>query len=236
MAAKKAEYGSGPLFKAAGTAYGVMVGSALLVLANVLVVLLPLLLGLSGISALLGFVLLGPSVVASCYAFNRLLAGEDSGVFHDFLRSYRRNFGQALVVWLPYLLLLGIIALNLAVLPGGVADPAQIAARIGLVGFALMVGAAAINAMLLLSRFTFRVRDVYRLSLYSLAAQRRVSFGNAGILFVTAFVLMMTTAWLIVFVCGLLIYLLCLNSRSLLKVIEEKFTVGEPCPYLARQQ
>ncbi|WP_024819951.1 DUF624 domain-containing protein [Arthrobacter sp. 31Y] len=232
MAAKKAEYGSGPLFKAAGTVYGVMVGSALLVLANALVVLLPLLLGLIGPVALLGFVLLGPSVVASCYAYSRLAAGEDSGVLHDFVSSYRSNFGQAIVVWVPYMLLLGVIAFNLAVLPGsaspassGGADPVQLAARIGLVGLAIMVCTAAMNAMLLLSRFTFRIRDIHRLSVYTLGAQRKVSLGNAGILFVAAFVLMMTTAWLILFVAGLVVFLLCLNARPLLKVVEEKFTV-----------
>lgn len=231
MAAKEAQYGAGPLFRAAGVVYGVMVGGALLVVANALVVLMPLLAGLVGPVALLGFVLVGPSVVASCYAFNRLLAGEDSGVFHDFVKSYRSNFGQAVAVWLPYLIFLGIIAFNLSVLPGSASpgsgagtDPVQLAARVGLVGLALMVCTAAMNAMLLLSRFTFRTRDIYRLSVYTLGAQRRVSLGNAGILFVTAFVLVMTTAWLILFVAGLALCLICLNSRPLLKVIEEKFT------------
>ncbi|MFE4198419.1 DUF624 domain-containing protein [Paenarthrobacter sp. NPDC056912] len=235
MAAKKAEYGSGPLFRAAGTVYGIMLSDAVLVLANILVVLLPLLLGVVGPVALLGFVLLGPSVVAASYAFNRLLAGEDTGVFHDFVKSYRSNLGQALVVWLPYMVLLGLIGFNLSVLPGsldagaldsdGGTNPAQIAARIGLVGLALMVCTAAVNAMLLLSRFAFRSRDIYRLSVYTLGAQRKVSLGNAGILFVTAFVLMMTTAWLIVVVAGLVVYLICLNSRPMLTFIEAKFTV-----------
>ncbi|MCT9868679.1 YesL family protein [Paenarthrobacter aurescens] len=233
MAGRKTEYGSGPLFKAAGTVYGVMVCAALLVLANVYVVLLPLLAGLVGPVALLGFVLVGPAVVASCYAFNRLPAGEDTGVFHDFVKSYRDNFGQALVVWLPYMLLLGAIAFNLAVLPGtsspgstGGTDPVQLAARIGLVGLALMVCTTAMNAMLLLSRFAFRTRDIHRLSVYTLGVQRRVSLGNAGILFVTAFVLVMTTAWLALFVAGLVLYLVCLNSRPLLAAVEAKFTVA----------
>lgn len=225
MAGRKPEYGSGPLFKAAGIVYGVMIGDALLVLTNVLVVLVPVLVGVIGPVALLGFVLLGPSVVASCYAFNRLLSGEDSGVFHDFVKSYRSNFGQAVVVWLPYLLLLAIIGFNLAVLPGSLDAGLLTAARTGLVGLALMVCTAAMNAMLLLSRFTFRTRDIYRLSVYALGAQRRVSLGNAGILFVTAFGLLMTTAWLILFAGGLLVYLFCLNSRPLLAFVEGKFTV-----------
>ncbi|TVU66787.1 DUF624 domain-containing protein [Paenarthrobacter nitroguajacolicus] len=225
MAGRKPEYGSGPLFKAAGIVYGVMIGDALLVLSNVLVVLVPVLVGVIGPVALLGFVLVGPSVVASCYAFNRLLSGEDSGVFHDFVKSYRSNFGQAVVVWLPYLLLLAIIGFNLAVLPGSLDAGLLTAARTGLVGLALMVCTAALNAMLLLSRFTFRTRDIYRLSLYALGAQRRVSLGNAGILFVTAFGLLMTTAWLILFAGGLVAYLFCLNSRPLLAFVEGKFTV-----------
>jgi uncharacterized membrane protein YesL len=223
MAAKKAEYGSGPLFKAAGTVYGVMVGSALLVLANALVVLLPLLLGLIGPVALLGFVLLGPSVVASCYAFNRLAAGEDTGVFHDFVKSYRRNFGQAVMVWLPYMLLLAVIAFNLTVLPGS--NPETVAARIGLVGLGLLVSAAAVHAMQLLARFSFRTVDIYRLSIYSIGARKRVAIGNVGILFIAGFLLISTSVWLTLFVGGLVFYLLCLNSRPLLAFVEEKFTV-----------
>lgn len=239
MAATKAEFGSGTLFKAAGTVYGIMVGDALLVLANALLVLIPVLVGVVGPLALIPLaliplVLVGPSFVAACYAFNRLLAGEDTGVFHDFMKSYRSNFGQAVVVLLPYLVVLVAIAFNLSVLPGslnaallgsgGGIDPVPIAARIGLVGLGLMVSAAAVNAMLILSRFTFRTQDIYRLSVYTMGAQRRVSLGNAGIIFVAGFVLMATTTWLIMFVAGALVYLICLNSRPLLKFVEGKFT------------
>ncbi|KIA73885.1 integral membrane protein [Arthrobacter sp. MWB30] len=228
MAGRKPEFGTGPLFKAAGTVYGIMTGSALLVLANAPAVLMPLLVGVLGPGALLGFVLVGPSVVASCYAFNRLLAGGDRGVFRDFLASYRLNFKQALLVWLPYMLFLGVIAFNLSVLPGS-PDAAsgfgiQFAARIGLVGLALLVCTAAMNAMLILSRFSFRARDVYRLSLYALGVEKRVSLGTAGILFVTAFILGMTTVWLMLFTAGLVLYLVCLNSLSMLRFVEARFT------------
>ncbi len=224
MAAKEAQYGSGPLFRAAGTVYGVMMGGALLVLANLLVVLAPLLLGVVGPAALLGFVLVGPSVVASCYAFNRLLAGEDSGVFRDFVKSYRSNFVQAVVVWLPYAALLAVIGANLTSLPGS--NPETVAARIGLVGLGLLVGTAAVHAMLLLARFSFRTVDIYRLSIYSIGARKRVALGNAGILFVAGFALISTTAWLILFFCGLIVCLLCLNSRPLLALVEERFTTA----------
>ncbi|QSZ48033.1 YesL family protein [Arthrobacter sp. D5-1] len=224
MAAKEEQYGSGPLFRAAGVVYGVMVGGALLVLANALVVLMPLLAGLVGPGALVGFVLVGPSVVASCYAFNRLLAGEDTGVFHDFVKAYRRNFGQALAVWLPYAALLAVIASNLASLPGSNLE--AVAARIGLVGLGLLVSTAALHAMLLLARFDFRTVDIYRLSIYSIGVRKRVALGNVGILFITGFVLISTSVWLMLFAAGLLVYLLCMNSRPLLALVEEKFTVS----------
>ncbi|ASN19271.1 YesL family protein [Arthrobacter sp. YN] len=224
MATKEAQYGSGPLFKAAGVVYGVMVGGALLVLANALVVLMPLLAGIVGPVALLGFVLMGPSVVASCYAFNRLLTGEETGVFHDFVKSYRGNFGQALAVWLPYAALLAVIAANLSSLPGSNLE--AVAARIGLVGLGLLVSTAALHAMLLLARFDFRTVDIYRLSIYSIGVRKRVALGNVGILFITGFVLISTSVWLMLFVGGLMVYLLCLNSRPLLALVEEKFTVS----------
>ncbi|MBP1137401.1 putative membrane protein YesL [Arthrobacter sp. PvP023] len=246
MAQKKAEYGSGPLFKAATTVYSVMVGDVLLVLANFLLVLAPLLVALSagmpaasvsrsgpGYGAQLGLVLLafvpvGPSLVAAAYAFNRLLAGEETGVFRDFVRGYRSNFRQALAVWLPYLGVLAVVVVNLLLLPGTLdaGDPTRSAARVGLLGLGLLVATAGVTAMLLLSRFTFRVRDLYRLSLYSLGVQKRVSLGNAGILFITAFMLTVTTAGLMVVIAGPVVFLICLNSRPLLTFIERKFTAA----------
>lgn len=236
MAQKKAEYGSGPLFRAAGVVYGVMVADALLVLANLLLVLAPVLASLAGGSALLAallvvaFVPVGPSLVAAAYAFNRLLAGEDTGVFRDFVRGYRTNFRQALAVWVPYVAVLAAVVVNLLLLPGtfDAGNPAPSAARVGLLGLGLLVATAGVTAMLLLSRFTFRTRDVYRLSLYCLGAQKRVSLGNAGILFITAFLLTATTAGLLIFVAGLAMFLVCLNSRPLLTLIEARFTVQEP--------
>ena len=236
MAQKKAEYGSGPLFRAAGAVYGVMVADVLLVLANILLVLAPLFVALTAGSALLAvvfvlvsFIPVGPSLVAAAYAFNRLLAGEETGVFRDFVRGYRANFGQALAVWVPYVAVLGVVVVNLLLLPGtfDAGNPAQSAARVGLLGLGLLVATAGVTAMLLLSRFTFRTRDLYRLSLYCLGAQKRVSLGNAGILFVTAFLLTATTAGLLIFIAGLVVYLICLNSRPLLKFIEQKFTVAD---------
>jgi uncharacterized membrane protein YesL len=244
---KKAEYGSGPLFKAAATVYGVMAADALLVLSNILVVLAPVLVGvanaagggssglgssvLGAVAVLVSFVLAGPSLVAAAYAFNRLLAGEETGVFRDFVRGYRSNFRQALAVWVPYVVVLAVIVFNLNLLPGslspGPGNPAQAAARIGLLGLGLLVATAGVTAMLLLARFTFRVRDLYRLSLYSLGAQKRVSLGTAGILFVTAFLLTVTTAGLMLVMAGPVVYLICLNSRPLLRFVEQKFTVQE---------
>ena len=236
MAQKKAEYGSGPLFRAAGVVYGVMVADVLLVLANILLVLAPVLASLAGGSALLvavlvvAFVPVGPSLVAAAYAFNRLLAGEETGVFRDFVRGYRTNFRQALAVWVPYVAVLAAVVVNLLLLPGtfDAGNPAPSAARVGLLGLGLLVATAGVTAMLLLSRFTFRTRDVYRLSLYCLGAQKRVSLGNAGILFTTAFLLTATTAGLLIFVAGLAMFLVCLNSRPLLTLIEARFTVQEP--------
>lgn len=248
MAQKKAEYGSGPLFKAAGVVYGVMVADVLLVLANILLVLAPLLVALSagmptasvswsgpGYGVQLGLIFLavvpvGPSLVAAAYAFNRLLAGEDTGVFRDFVRGYRTNFRQALAVWVPYVAVLAAVVVNLLLLPGTLdaGNPAPSAARVGLLGLGLLVATAGVTAMLLLSRFTFRTRDLYRLSLYCLGAQKRVSLGNAGILFITAFLLTATTAGLLTVIAGLMMFLVCLNSRPLLKFIEARFTMQEP--------
>ncbi|XAZ32239.1 hypothetical protein AAHB34_05180 [Paenarthrobacter ureafaciens] len=118
--------------------------------------------------------------------------------------------------------LLTVIAGNLISLPGSNLE--AVAARVGLVGLGIMVGTAAVHAMALVSRFSFRTTDIYRLSIYSMAANKRVSLGNAGILFVWCFVLLATTAWLVPFTAGPVLYLLCLNSKPLLMLVETKFT------------
>ncbi|UUL76216.1 DUF624 domain-containing protein [Pseudarthrobacter sp. Fe7] len=226
MVQKKAEYGAGPLFRAAGTVAGVMAGSALLVLANVL-----LLAGLFAAPFAGSWVVLpalvpaGPSLVACMYAFNRVAAGHEGSVYRDFVRGYRMNAGQALQVWLPYLLVLAVIAVNLAGLPSlGPGTPAGPELRLALLVLALMVATAGMNALLLLSRFSFRTRDLYRLSLYSFSARKRVSLGNMGIMFVAATLLLVTTAYLSPFLAGPVVFLVCLNSRPLLELVEEKFT------------
>jgi uncharacterized membrane protein YesL len=238
---KKAEYGTGPLFRAASTVYSVMTGDVLLVLSNILLVgapvLAPFLVNVAGGSPLLAaggllvaFVPVGPSLAATAYAFNRQLAGAETGVFRDFIRGYRATFRQALAVWLPYVAVLGAVVANLLFLPGtpDAGSPALSAARLGLLGLGLLVATAGVTAMLLLARFTFRTRDLDRLSLYSLGAQKRVSLGNAGILFITAFLLTAVTAGLMVVVAGLVMFLICLNSRPLLRFIEGKFTQARP--------
>ncbi|MBT2532973.1 YesL family protein [Arthrobacter sp. ISL-48] len=250
MVQKKTEYGAGPLFRAAGTVSGVMMGSALLVLANVLLVVAAVFVSLSpgmptsgtmtsgtmqvarsgpgfgagGLLFLLACVPVGPSLVAAMYAFNRLLSGRDTGVLRDFVRGYRMNFGQAVMVWLPYLLLLVVIAFSLAGL--GSIYEAEPLIRLALLVLGLLVGTAALNALLLLSRFAFRVRDIYWLSLYSFVAQKRVSLGNAGILFVTVFLLLTTTAFLLPVIAGAVVYFVGLSSRPLLKHVERKFTLA----------
>ncbi|MDQ0665500.1 putative membrane protein YesL [Arthrobacter ulcerisalmonis] len=227
MVQKKAEYGAGPLFRAAGAVAGVLMGSVLLMLANALLFLALLAAPLAGSwLVVVALVPVGPALVAAMYAFNRLLAGHATGVYRDFVRGYRMNFAQAIRVWLPYVIILAVIGVNLAGLPAalGPGNPVEAALRAALLVLALLVATAALHALLLLSRFSFRTRDLYRLSLYSFGARKRVSLGNAGILFVTATLLLMTTAYLLPVIAGAVVYLACLNSRPLLRLVEEKFT------------
>lgn len=225
MAQRKQEFGSGALFRVAGAVYGVMAGDALLALSNILVVLSPLLVSLAGASGgwmvLLAAVPLGPSLAAAAYSSNRLIAGHDSGVARDYLRGLRMNAREALLVWLPFLALLAVISFNLANLRPG--SPSEPVLRIALLVLGLLVCATAVNALLLVSRFSFRARDIFRLALYCLGAQKRVSLGNAGILFVTGFLLTTTSVALLLFIAGAVVYLICLNSRPLLTFIEQKF-------------
>jgi uncharacterized membrane protein YesL len=247
---EKQGFGSGALFVVANNVYGLLVCTFLLVVTNVLLLLTPLLISAVQTTALqstalqsttaagpgvgplafgpwmvlVAWVPLGPSFVAAAHCCNRLIAGQDSGMAADYWRALARNAKEALAVWLPLLAVLAIIVFNLGnlQLAGSAIEPAL---RIALLVLALLVCTVAVNALLLVSRFSFRSRDLFRLAVYCVGAQKRVSLGNCAILFVAASLLVVTSAALSLFIAGALVYVICLNSQPLLQFIEQKFTV-----------
>ncbi len=124
----------------------------------------------------------GPAVSAALYALRRHRGDlTDLHPAAEFGRGYRLNLGGVLKLWLPYLAVLAVMAVDLAhVRASGV--PGWWAAIVVVLAVAATLWMA--NALVITSLFSFRARDVARLSAYFLGATRSVALGNLCLLVV----------------------------------------------------
>ncbi|MGV9978621.1 DUF624 domain-containing protein [Micromonospora wenchangensis] len=177
------EVGDGPLSRAAAAVYTVLVVGFLLVLTTLPGLVPVLLLGRDASNlplVALCLVPVGPAVSAALYALHHQRPDlTDLRPAARFRQGYRANLAQVLRIWVPLLLWLTVIAVNLAHLsvagvPTGWAVP--------LLAIGVAVTLAGGNALVIASLFTFRTRDVLRLALYFLVRTPTVTVGTALLL------------------------------------------------------
>ena len=165
----------------------------------------------------------GPAVSATLFAWRRFTQGEDTGPARHFWRGYRLNWADALRIWAPSLTLLTLLAVVLLSLPGDDA-PAAAGAVAGLVTVLLAVSAA--HAMLVVSLFSFRTRDVVRVAVYFVISSPSASLRVLAIIAVGA-----AAAWFVhpalpVALGSVLTYLLWRNGVPIAAEVERRFVTG----------
>ncbi|BCJ56829.1 DUF624 domain-containing protein [Micromonospora endophytica] len=221
------EFGTGPLSRLAALIYTLLVVELLLVLCT-----------LPGVVALFALerhpsnlplvavcaVPLGPALAAALYALHhQRLDLTELRPSRLFWRGYRANLAGSLLVWVPTLLWLTILALNLANLRAS-----------GLSGWwavpLVLVGAAVavigVNALVITSLFTFRLRDVLRLARYFVLRTPQVALGTA-LLLVAATVLTLVAAEAALAALGSVLALaLVRGGEPMIATIREEFTTS----------
>ncbi|WP_246576643.1 hypothetical protein [Actinospica durhamensis] len=179
------EVGEGALARITSAIYSLLTVDVLLLLA-VLPGLVPLvLLARDAADAPLAVACLipvGPAVSAALFALRRHRGDPaDLRPAAEFARGYRLNAAGVLKLWLPYLAVLSVMAVDLAhVRSSGV--PTWWAAIV--VVFAVAATLWMANALVITSLFSFRTRDAARLAAYFLGATRSVALGNLCLLIV----------------------------------------------------
>ncbi|MFI6821144.1 DUF624 domain-containing protein [Micromonospora sp. NPDC050187] len=186
-AATRRQFGDGPLSRVAALVYTLLVVEALLVLTTLpgLVGLVLLARDVSNLPlAAICAIPLGPAVAAALYALRHQRPDlTDLRPAAVFWRGWRANLGPVLRVWLPLLLWLTVVAVNLAHLTA-VGLPGWWAVLLVAVAVAaLLVGT---NALVITSVFTFRTRDVVRLAVHFLVRTPGVTLGHACLLALAA--------------------------------------------------
>lgn len=218
-------FGEGPLSRISALVYTLLVVEALFLLTT-----LPGLAGLvllgrdAGNVPLAALCLLpvGPALSAALYALrHRRLDLTDLHPAAAFWRGYRLNLRGALKAWGPALLWLTVIGVNLANftaagVPGWWAPL--------LVGIALAAVLWTANALVIVSLFEFRGRDVARLAAYFLFRTPRVTLGVLCLLIVAAGLTVVATEAALALLASVFAAFLLLIARPMIDEVRERFT------------
>jgi uncharacterized membrane protein YesL len=218
------QFGDGPLSRAAARIYTVLVVE-LLLLVTTAPALVALLLDrdVSNLPLVAACALpLGPAVSAALYALHH--QPPDLTQLHParaFWRGYRTNFTDVLRIWVPLLLWLAVIAVNLAHLPAA-GVPGWWAAPLVLVGVG--VGLVGANALVITSLFRFRVRDVLRLASHFLVRAPSVTLGNIGLLVAVTALTLVASEAVVAALGAVLVLALLHGSRPMISAVRKDFT------------
>ncbi len=219
------EFGTGPLSRVCALVYALLVTEGLFLLTTV-PGLVPLLLLDRDASNLpldaLCLVPVGPAASAVLFALHRRQS--DLGDLHPavtFWRGYRLNAAGAVKVFVPWLVVVTMVAMTLAhrhaaQLPGWW--------LVLLVVIAVAVTLWLVNALVITSLFAFRTIDIARLATWFLGRTPLVTLGNAGVLLAAAIVTAYGTEAVTALLVSAFSLLLLTSSAAMIEHVRNDFT------------
>jgi len=168
---------------------------------------------------------LGPALSAALYALHHRRGDlTELEPVAAFWRGYRRNLRDVLWVWLPALLWLTVVAVNLTNFVNA-SVPGWWAALLAVVGVGVTLWLA--NALVIASLFAFRPRDTAKLAAYYLGHTPGVTLGNACLLIVAGAIIVLLSEVVLVLLVPVLLLSLLRTAQPMITQIRENFTVPE---------
>ncbi|MDG4757563.1 DUF624 domain-containing protein [Micromonospora sp. WMMD710] len=219
------QFGDGPLSRITSRVYILLVVEALLLLTTLPGLLPLLLLGRDPSNLPLAALLLvpvGPAVSAALYALRHQRPDlTDLRPAALFWRGYRINVAGALRVWVPMVLWLSVLAVNLAY-----RDAVGLAGWwvVPLVLIAVGVTLCAANALVITALFDFRTRDVLRLAVHFLVRAPGVTVGNALLLGAAAGITAVFSEAVLALVASIAVLALLRVGDPMIHLIRKEFT------------
>lgn len=138
-----------------------------------------------------------------------------------FWRGYRANLSGVLRVWVPTLLWLTVLAMNLAYL-GAVGLSDWWTVPLVLLGVGVTLCAA--NALVIISLFDFRTRDVLRLATHFLVRTPGVTVGNALLLAAAAGITAVFSEAVLAMLASVAVLAFLRIGDPMIHLIEKEFT------------
>ncbi|NNH05787.1 DUF624 domain-containing protein [Cellulomonas fimi] len=223
------EVGRGPFSRGSAAVYWALVIEALIVLTSLPGLLAFVLLDRSVGNAplfALAAVPLGPSLSAAVHVWRHWQttppADRDLAPAAHYWRGYRLNWRDVLLWWVPTVLVLAVLAVNVAGAGALEGSGGAFALVSVLIGVSLLVWAG--HALVLSSLFSFRARDVARLAAHYLAARPASTVGVLALVVVGAGVALLATDWLLVLLASPLVALLVRNATPVVADVTTRFT------------
>lgn len=213
----------GPLSRWSAAVYWFMVVEAMLVLTSMpAIIAIPLLdRDASNIPlAALAVVPLGPAVSGALFAWRRFDSDRDLSPARHFWRGYRLNALDALRVWVPALLVLTVVGINLANL-GATGLPSGVGILNAVIGLAVVLW--TVHAVVVVSLFAFRLRDAARIAGYYLLGRPLVTLGVLSLAVLATGVVLFTSDWVLVALGSVFTFLLWRNARPMVADVQRRF-------------
>ena len=219
------QWGEGILFRLTNHVYWLLATEVCLVIASLPFVLALLFLDRDASNAILyaaAAVFLGPALAATLHCMRKISREGELDPARDFIRGYRLNVVDTLTYWVPSVAVLTMLVLNL--MHPGTGHSWDGALQIATLCLAALGSLWLMNMLAISTSFTFRSRDLARLSAYYLGKALRITLGNVSVLFLIAVLLLLTSDWVLLLFGSLFVNLFASNTADLVTRVQARFT------------
>ncbi|WP_078381659.1 DUF624 domain-containing protein [Sutcliffiella halmapala] len=222
---QRKEFGQGILFTFTNYVYWISLTNIYFILANIVFLFFFMTLTPTFSNIILYFLALipsGPAISGILYSMGKLIHEKELSPTKDFLYGYKTKVKSTLFLWSQILLIYFILLVDLQYLRQSASDTNQV---LSIVIFILMIVGVmvCINALTINSHFNFRLRDIWKLSMYYCFNKVKCTLGNFFILFLVGVATVITTNFLILFVSSIVAYLILLNQQEMLEDVKKNF-------------
>lgn len=216
-------FGSGALSQVAAFVYWHLIVGLLMSVSSLPVVVMLFFLGREVANAPLvplALILYGPVLSAALYALRDRTRAEELTPARSFLRGIRLGGLDALRAWAPPMIILAVITGAIAVGAGSL--PSWYLGILLVVGVLILLW--GLNALVIATFFSFRLRDIARLAVFYLGRRWLVTLGELALLVVAAAVVFVGTEgvlWLLAVVFAAFLRQI---VKPLVADVQERFT------------
>lgn len=229
---QKNAFGEGVLFGVTNHIYALFMTNIYFVLSNIICLFFFMTLEPAFSNITIYFLALmptGPTISALFYSIGKLIREKELSPLNDFFHGYKINFKDTMKFWLPLLVVLYILIVDLHYFNSNLSTINNVLSVVFLIGIILIM-IISINAFLISAGYKFRLKDIWKLSVYYSFMKVKITLGNISIVIITLFLLSVTSNFLILFIASLLCYAFMINSKGLFEDIQLRFCDSQKSP------